>query len=64
MGEASIPPATSWPATRTSPPSAWTSVDMICTVVVLPAPLGPSSENVVPRADLQVDSVGDGLAAE
>jgi hypothetical protein len=40
--------ATSWPATRTSPPSVCTSVDMICTVVVLPAPLGPNSENVVP----------------
>src|SRR5215475_951032 len=33
-------------ALRASPPSARTSVDMICTV--LPAPLGPSGENVVP----------------
>ena len=34
--------ATSWPATRASPPSAPSSVDRIWTVVVLPAPLGPS----------------------
>ena len=42
--------ARSWPATRTSPPSARISVDRICTVVVLPAPLGPSSAKTVPSA--------------
>src|SRR6266511_1836149 len=40
--------ATSWPATRTSPPSAPIKVERICTVVVLPAPLGPSSAKIVP----------------
>ena len=42
--------ATSWPATRTSPPSAPINVDRICTVVVLPAPLGPSSAKIEPSA--------------
>lgn len=40
--------ATSWPATWACPLSAEMSVDRICTVVVLPAPFGPSSANTVP----------------
>jgi hypothetical protein len=40
--------ARSWPATRTSPPSAPIRMDRMCTVVVLPAPLGPSSAKIVP----------------
>src|SRR5215471_7867841 len=40
--------ATSCPATCTSPPSAGIRVDRMCTVVVLPAPLGPSRANIVP----------------
>src|SRR5579863_1659044 len=39
-----------WPATSTSPLSAWMSVERICTIVVLPAPLGPSSAKTVPLA--------------
>lgn len=38
----------SWPATRAWPPSAAMRVERICTVVVLPAPLGPSRANTVP----------------
>src|SRR5215471_17684511 len=40
--------ATSWPATCTSPPSARIRVDKMCTVVVLPAPFGPSRAKIVP----------------
>jgi hypothetical protein len=40
--------ATSWPATRTVPASAGISVLRISTVVVLPAPFGPSSANTEP----------------
>jgi hypothetical protein len=40
----------SWPATRIEPASAPISVERIWTMVVLPAPLGPSSANVVPSA--------------
>src|SRR6266508_656128 len=42
--------ATSWPPTWTWPPSAPIRVDRMCTVVVLPAPLGPSSAKIVPSA--------------
>src|SRR5207244_473065 len=38
------------PATRTSPPSGPVSVERSCTIVVLPAPLGPSSAKIVPAA--------------
>jgi hypothetical protein len=47
---ASASSATSWPATRTSPPSAVMSVVRIRTIVVLPAPLGPSRAKIVPSA--------------
>src|SRR5262245_45656170 len=40
--------ATSWPATRTVPPSAFINVVSTFTVVVLPAPFGPSREKTVP----------------
>src|SRR5207342_3459208 len=45
--------ARSWPATRISPPSAPIRVDRICTMVVFPAPLGPSSEKIVPSATVR-----------
>ncbi len=40
--------ATSCPATRTVPPSALINVVSTFTVVVLPAPFGPSREKTVP----------------
>src|SRR5580693_9869492 len=40
--------ATSCPATRTVPPSALVNVVSTFTVVVLPAPFGPSREKTVP----------------
>jgi len=40
--------ATSCPATRTVPPSAFINVVSTFTVVVLPAPFGPSREKTVP----------------
>src|SRR5580698_9351177 len=42
--------ATSCPPTRTSPESARIKVDRMRTIVVFPAPLGPSSEKIAPRA--------------
>src|SRR6266545_3951261 len=42
--------ATLWPATHTSPALARMSVVRMLTAVVLPAPLGPSSEKTVPGA--------------
>src|SRR6266542_2815805 len=45
--------ARSWPSTRISPPSGLISVDRICTVVVLPAPLGPSSAKTVPAGTVR-----------
>ena len=42
-------PTTSWPPMRTSPASAASSVERICTVVVLPEPLGPSRPKISPR---------------
>ena len=47
------------PATRARPASAAVSVDRMRTVVVLPAPLGPSSANTLPRGDAQVDAAQD-----
>ncbi len=44
---------TSWPATPTWPESAGISVDRICTIVVLPAPLGPSRAKIVPSATVR-----------
>ena len=41
---------TSKPATVARPASARRSVERIRTIVVLPAPLGPSSENTLPRS--------------
>src|SRR4051812_5348591 len=41
-------PSRSCPATWTVPPSAGIRVDRIWTVVVLPAPFGPSREKIVP----------------
>jgi hypothetical protein len=38
----------SWPATRTSPPSAPISLDRKCVAVVLLASLGPGSAATVP----------------
>ena len=52
--------ATSWPSTRTSPPSGARRPSRISTVVVLPAPFGPSSPKISPRRDVEVDAV-DGL---
>ena len=40
----------SWPATRSSPASAGSSVVRIRTIVVLPAPFGPSSAKIVPSS--------------
>ncbi|CAM5493440.1 hypothetical protein STENM327S_06427 [Streptomyces tendae] len=54
--------ARSWPATRTSPPSAQTRVERIWTVVVLPAPFGPSSANTDP-AGMRRSMPEDGLVA-
>ena len=45
--------ATSWPRTRAVPPSAGSSVARIETVVVLPAPLGPSSAVTVPAGTVR-----------
>ena len=42
--------ARSWPATWIQPASAPISVERICTIVVLPAPFGPSSANTLPSA--------------
>jgi hypothetical protein len=39
---------TSWPATNAAPPSGAIKVESMRTVVVLPAPLGPSSANTAP----------------
>ena len=44
---------TSCPATRISPASAAIRVDRMRTIVVLPAPLGPSSEKIVPSATVR-----------
>src|SRR6188508_1991606 len=41
---------TSTPRTDTSPPSGWRSPSRISTVVVLPAPLGPSRPKISPLA--------------
>src|SRR3954454_17142382 len=41
---------TSWPATLARPRSGVDSVDKISTVVVLPAPFGPSNPTTSPRA--------------
>ena len=49
--------ATSCPATRAVPPSAFISVVSTFTVVVLPAPFGPSREKIVPASDIEVDAV-------
>ena len=52
-------PTTSPPATRAVPASGAVSVERMRTVVVLPAPLGPSRANTVPARDPQVDPVHD-----
>ena len=59
-----VPRAGRGPRRATSPPSAAISVDRICTVVVLPAPLGPSRAKIVPSATSQVDAVEHDLVAE
>ena len=41
---------TSKPATVAVPASALTNVDKIFTIVVLPAPFGPSSANTLPES--------------
>ena len=51
------------PATLTSPASAGISVDRMCTIVVLPAPFGPSSAKTVPSATVEVDAVEHDLAS-
>ena len=56
--------ARSWPATaRPARRRRAISVDRICTVVVLPAPFGPSSAKTVPCGDVQVDAVEHDLVA-
>src|SRR5450759_3174716 len=45
--------ATSCPPTRMAPPSARIKVDRMRTIVVFPAPLGPSSEKIVPSATVR-----------
>ena len=54
---ASASRATSWPATRTSPPSAPIRVDRIWTAVVLPAPFGSEQREDRSLGDVQVDAV-------
>lgn len=49
--------------TQRSPASARISVVRIRTAVVLAAPLGPSSEKIVPAANFQIDSVQHDLFA-
>ena len=53
--------ATSCPATRTVPPSAFINVVSTFTVVVLPAPFGPSREKIVPAANIEIDAVENDL---
>ena len=55
---------TSWPPTQARPPSGRSSVASIRTVVVLPAPLGPSSDTTVPIFDLEVEIVDRDEIAE
>ena len=45
---------TSWPATRAVPLVGVVSVVIIRTVVVLPAPLGPSMPSTVPSGTLRL----------
>ena len=45
-----VPVITSYPATRTVPASAFINVVRTFTVVVLPAPFGPSMEKTDPAA--------------
>ena len=55
---------TSYPPTRARPASGRKSVASIRTVVVLPAPLGPSSETTVPSLDLQGEVLDGGEVAK
>ncbi len=55
---------TSCPAIRALPASGRSSVASIRTIVVLPAPFGPSSETTVPGLDAQVERVDGGEVAE
>ena len=55
--------ATSWPATRTSPPSAPISVDSMCTPVVFAGAVGPEQREDRSFGDSQVDAARDELAA-
>ena len=54
----------SWPATRSSPASAPIRVERIWTIVVLPAPLGPSSAKIGALGDVEVDAVEHDVVAE
>ena len=59
----SAPSATSTPRTVAWPPSGLRRPSRISTVVVLPAPFGPSSPKTSPRGDVEVDAVdGDEVA--
>ena len=55
---------TSWPPTQARPPSGRSSVASIRTVVVLPAPLGPSSDDDGADFDLEVEIVDRDEVAE
>ena len=57
------PRAGSTPSTRTRPPSARRYPSTISTVVVLPAPFGPSSATSSPARDLERDAVDHGPPA-
>ena len=46
------------------PPSIGSSVASIRSVVVLPAPFGPSTPKISPRLDVEVDAVDGALVAE
>ena len=54
---------TSLPATYAVPASGLSSVDRMRTVVVLPAPLGPSRASTSPSRDVEVDAVEHGEVA-
>ena len=54
--------ATSWPATIAVPASARSSVERIRTVVVLPAPFGPSSANTEPASTRRSSPVRTGTS--
>jgi hypothetical protein len=46
----------SWPSTETCPVEGVTMPQTMLIRVVLPAPLGPSSAKISPRADVEVDA--------